>query len=94
MKNQGYHFEHNFGHGQNHLSVVFAVLMTLAFLVDQIQQLGDALFQAVLKKKKRLIRVREQMRALFNTLDFNTMEELYQAILYGYRAQVEIGASP
>jgi hypothetical protein len=49
----------------------------LAFLVDQIQQLGDALFQAVLKKKKRLIRVWEQMRALFNTLEFKSMQELY-----------------
>lgn len=94
LKNQGYHFEHNFGHGQNHRSVVFAGLMTLAFRVDQIQPLGDALFQAVLKKKKRLIRVREQMRAVFDTLEFKSMEELYQAILYGYRVQVEIGASP
>ena len=24
LKNQGYHFEHNFGHGYQHLSVVFA----------------------------------------------------------------------
>jgi len=31
LKNQGYHFEHNFGHGYQHLSVVFAVLMMLAF---------------------------------------------------------------
>ncbi len=37
LKNQGYHFEHNFGHGEKNLSVVFAVLMMLAFLVDQIQ---------------------------------------------------------
>jgi DDE family transposase len=27
LQNQGYHFEHNFGHGYQHLSVVFAVLM-------------------------------------------------------------------
>jgi hypothetical protein len=39
LKNQGYHFEHNFGHGYEHLSVVFAELMMLAFLVDQVQQL-------------------------------------------------------
>jgi hypothetical protein len=31
LKNQGYHFEHNYGHGYQHLSVVFAVLMMLAF---------------------------------------------------------------
>ena len=46
LKNQGYHFEHNFGHGRQHLSVVFALLMMLAFAVDQIQQLGCQLFQA------------------------------------------------
>ena len=44
LKNQGYHFEHNYGHGEQHLSVVFAMLMMLAFLVDQTQQLCCALF--------------------------------------------------
>jgi len=29
LKNQGYHFEHNFGHGEQQLSVVFACLMML-----------------------------------------------------------------
>ena len=37
LKNQGYHFEHNYGHGQQHLSVVLAMLMMLAFLLDQVQ---------------------------------------------------------
>ena len=31
LKNQGYCFEHNFGHGERHLSTVFAYLMMLAF---------------------------------------------------------------
>ena len=34
LKNQGYHFEHNFGHGEKHLATVFANLMMLAFLID------------------------------------------------------------
>src|SRR5712691_3182586 len=38
LKNQGYNFEHNYGHGEQHLSVVFAILMLLAFLVDQERQ--------------------------------------------------------
>jgi hypothetical protein len=46
LKNQGYQFEHNFGHGQNNLSVVLALLMMLAFAVDQAQQLACQLFQA------------------------------------------------
>src|SRR5713101_8232528 len=65
LKNQGYNFEHNYGHGQQNLSVVFAMLMMLAFLVDQTQQLCCALFQAVWAKmgSKRLMW--ERMRALF-----------------------------
>jgi hypothetical protein len=50
LKNQGYNFEHNYGHGTQNLSVVFAMLMMLAFLVDQTQQLCCALFQAVWAK--------------------------------------------
>jgi DNA-binding winged helix-turn-helix (wHTH) protein len=34
LKNQGYNFAHNYGHGEQHLSVVFATLRMLAFLVD------------------------------------------------------------
>ena len=33
LNNQDYHFEHNFGHGYEPLSVVFATLMMLAFLL-------------------------------------------------------------
>ncbi len=45
LKNQGYNFAHNYGHGEQNLSVVFAVVMMLAFLVDQTQQLCCALFR-------------------------------------------------
>jgi hypothetical protein len=50
LKNQGYNFEHNYGHGTQNLSVVFAVMMMLAFLVDQTQQLCCALFRTVWTK--------------------------------------------
>jgi hypothetical protein len=46
LKNQGYQFEHNFGHGNNNLSTIFALLMMLAFLIDQIQQKCCLVFQA------------------------------------------------
>ena len=36
LKNQCYHLEHNFGHGQQNLSTVLATLKILAFLVDQV----------------------------------------------------------
>ena len=45
LKNQGYCFEHNFVHGKKNLSTVFAFLMMLAFLIDQIQQRCCKLFR-------------------------------------------------
>ena len=85
LKNQGYHFEHNFGHGYQHLSVVFAVLMMLAFFVDQVQQLCCPLFQAAWAKwgSKRLLW--EKMRALFYDYALDSMEHLFQALFYGLK---------
>jgi hypothetical protein len=84
LKNQGYNFEHNYGHGTQNLSVVFATLMMLAFLVDQTQQLCCALFQAVWAKmgSKRLLW--ERMRSLFYTYRLDSMRELFAALLYGF----------
>ncbi|MBX7232669.1 MAG: transposase [Bdellovibrionales bacterium] len=50
LKNQGYEFEHNFGHGYKNLSSNFAHLMMLAFLVDQLQELKCKVFQTALAK--------------------------------------------
>jgi hypothetical protein len=85
LKNQGYNFEHNYGHGTKHLSVVFAMLMMLAFLVDQTQQLCCALFQAVWAKlgSKRLLW--ERMRALFYDYAFASMRQLFEALWYGFK---------
>jgi hypothetical protein len=83
LKNQGYHFEHNFGHGVEHLATVFALLMMLAFLSDQVQQLCSPLFRAVLQKfgTKRLMW--DRMRCLFTDFVFDSMRELFEALLAG-----------
>ena len=47
LKNQGYHLEHNFGHGDQHLSEVFFTLNLLAFFMHQIFELVDGLYQRV-----------------------------------------------
>jgi hypothetical protein len=85
LKNQGYNFEHNYGHGTQNLSVVFAVVMRLAFLVDQTQQLCCALFRAVWTKlgSKRLLG--ERLRALFYDYQLGSMRELLEALFYGVK---------
>jgi hypothetical protein len=49
LKNQGYEFEHNFGHGYKNLSTNFAFLMMLAFLCDQLQEMSCKTFQKALQ---------------------------------------------
>jgi hypothetical protein len=92
LKNQGYNFEHNYGHGTKNLSVVFAMVMMLAFLVDQTQQLCCALFQAAWAKlgSKRLLW--ERMRALFYAYALASMRQLLEALFYGLKKSEPIVA--
>lgn len=86
LKNQGYHFEHNFGHGKKHLSTVFVLLMFLAFLVDQIQQSCCGLFQAGLVKMKSKVRLWGRIRALFTTMFIESWDTLWRGIVFGIKA--------
>lgn len=52
LKNHGYHFKPNLGHGYHHLSTVIVHLMMQAFLIDQIQQRCCKLFNRELNKAK------------------------------------------
>lgn len=45
QKNHGYELEHNYGHGQQHLSFSFYLLNLLAFLWHQILELTGRLYQ-------------------------------------------------
>ncbi len=47
LKNQGYNFEHNFGHGQQQLSNVLLTLLLLAFLCHTVLALTCTTYQAV-----------------------------------------------
>jgi hypothetical protein len=84
LKNQGYHFEHNYGHGAKHLAVVMALLMMLAFAIDQVQQKSNALFRAAWAKKGPKCALWEAVRQLFSSFEVSSMRQIYEAIAYGY----------
>jgi len=90
LKNQGYHYGHNYGHGQQNLSVVFAMLMMLAFLVDQTQQLCCGLFRAVWKKLGSKRALWDNLRSHFRHFTFRSMRQLYEAILYDLAKEVPL----
>lgn len=83
LKNQGYEFEHNFGHGKKNLSNVFAYLMFIAFLFDQLQMLGCEVFQKVLRYCKRKSYMWEDLRSLFRiSYILNIVFESWEAFLH------------
>ena len=81
LKNQGYNFEHNFGHGYKNLSTVFMHLMMIAFLVDQIQQLGCTFFKMALQSVETKNRLWRKMRVYFDCFLIPSWEALYEAII-------------
>lgn len=50
VKNHGYYIEHNYGHGQQHLSFNFFLLNMLAFFIHQIFEMTDTLYQECREK--------------------------------------------
>ncbi len=85
LKNQGYGFEHNYGHGDNHLATVFAHLMMLAFFIDQAQQRKCRLFQAAQARAERPLYFWQKVRSLFTTHILRDWGTLYGAIAFGVR---------
>ncbi len=85
LKNHGYHFEHNFGHGYHHLSTVMVHLMMLAFLIDQIQQRCCDLFRRALNKAQSKTRFWNKVRGLFQHYLIPDWEALYRGIADGLR---------
>jgi len=66
------------------------MLMMLAFLVDQTQQLTCNLFRSVWRKLGSKRALWEQMRAFFMNHKLDSMTQLYKALLYGLEFQAPV----
>jgi len=88
LKNLNYHFTHNFGHGYKSLSTILAMVMMLAFFVDQIQELCCNTFQRALKKRESKIGLWDKMQTLFKGYLINSWADLFDAIIYGQEQTV------
>ena len=79
LKNQGYEFEHNYGHGKQYLSSTLAALMMLAFLVDQIQEHCCRVFEQARQRsstKKALWMRMATMMSTWRISDWTMMMDL------------------
>ena len=76
LKNRGYNFEHNYGHGQQHLSAVLLTLLLLAFLFHTVLHLSCQVYKAVRHALGPRRTFFNDLRALTRYLYFSDWDEL------------------
>lgn len=81
LKNQGYHLEHNFGHGKKNLSYIFFLLNVLAFFTHQIFELTDLLYQECRSKFSSRLEFWNQLRCTVRILIFPSWEAVLLVII-------------
>jgi hypothetical protein len=87
LKTKGYHLEHNFGHGKQHLSALLAAMNILAFLFHTVLGLTDehyCLVRATLPSRETFF---QDLRALTRYLHFPSWQGLLRFMMRG----LEIG---
>ncbi len=81
LKNLGYNFEHNYGHGKKYLSTVLCLLMMLAFLIDQVQEICCSLFKRCRKFTRTYYNLWASIRMLFLYARLFDWENFYLMML-------------
>ena len=80
LKNQGYHLEHNFGHGELHLSNNFFVLNVLAFFIHQILELSDKGYQYCRSKFSSRKEYWNNLRIVIRVMLFTDFDHLLRNV--------------
>ena len=93
LKPQGYHMEHNFGHGKKYLSAFLLSLNLLAFLFHTVLEWSDdtyALLRRVLARRQTFF---EDIRALTRYMVFDSWQHLMDFMLRGLELQPQLNTS-
>jgi len=83
LKNRGYHFEHNFGHGHAQLSSVLCSLNLLAFLLHTLLHLVHPLYRLLRETLAARRTFFDDLRALTRYMLFESWEALFRFMAEG-----------
>ena len=83
LKNHGYHFDHNFAHGKQHLSNFLATLNLLTFLAHTALEWLDEAYRAVRNSAPSRRTFFENLRTLLQFIPFDNWQHLMQFMLNG-----------
>ncbi len=87
LKNQGYHLEHNFGHGKKHLASLLMTMNLLAFGLHTLLDLADESYRLIRATVGARRKFFQHLEALTTYLYFETWEGLMDFMMRG----LEIG---
>ncbi len=88
LKTKGYHLEHNFGHGKQHLASLLATFNLLAFLLHTLLDLQDAKYRVLRRTLGRRQTFFDDLRALTRYWCFASWGELLDFMLDGLEVEI------
>jgi hypothetical protein len=83
LKNNGYQLEHNFGHGKSILSAVLVVLNLLAFVMHNVCDIAEDLWQEAHAQLKSRVQLFIHKWKLTTKHVFNSLNMLMRTIITG-----------
>ncbi len=81
LKSNGYHLEHNFGHGKQHLAMMFAAMNLLAFAIHTVCDCLEQLWIDARTAKRARTRFFEHIRTITAYLVFPDWTTLMQTLI-------------
>lgn len=81
LKNNGYHLEHNFGHGKQNLAMLFAAMNLLAFAIHTVCDCLEDLWIKAREAKRARRRFFEHIRTITAYLVFPSWETLMTTLI-------------
>ncbi len=81
LKSNGYHLEHNFGHGKQNLAMIFASMNLLAFALHTVCDALEPLWTAARTAKRARTRFFEHIRTITAYLVFPNWKTLMQTLI-------------
>jgi hypothetical protein len=83
LKNHGFHLEHNFGHGKEHASEIFCMLILLSFMFHTLLNLGDKDYHAARIDAYRRDALFHEFQDAFKWFLFKDWQDFISFVLNG-----------
>jgi len=83
LKTKGYHLEHNFGHGKEHLSSLLFTFNILAFLFHTVLEMMDDRYQMIRKELPTRKTFFDDIRALSRYICFDSWDHMLSFMMEG-----------